>query len=1050
MLEKILLPKDSSFKKINKTITPNFYELFNTFYSFEVTKNSKNQFNRIVRINSKFKLFNNTNNSLSFSYNYLTKKYTYRCIYCQKYFNTSNNVCAHIINIVDKYNDFFTLEELENKFSNLEEQEKIKEQNERKKYNQNLINDFITNDSNNIIRLSSLVHIYPTLSKHVNEYSIDMYYLSLKVGIDKTYIVKNIQNFIDLIIDSKSYRYGKDLEFNHNINNFDNKSKKIINMISNNNQTSNKFLELNFSNIDTLFDTYKDDFIFFDFIEKFIYVSLEPLEVSIEMVDKKLILKDLINPIYIRGLENDYIINNERVYTINCTPEVKKLIYFIVKNKDFSFEYVEDDFFKNIYSKYADDIIPTDDFKKRFDLKTLKINSYFDITDDKLTCQSKYYLSEQEISKEELDQSQYTYKKLNNYDDYLNALGFENGKIEEMSKIVNFLSADLTELKKISSIYLSENINKMQVKRLNKVTSRLGYNTGMLDVCFKDLEFSDEELYKIIQGMKRKIRFIKLNDNTILDTNTIESKKFFDTVTEFNLDPHHLNENQKVPLYQSLKLLSNNEEFVDYTSDEILKNILFDISHYKEFDVKIPQQLLPYMRSYQVDALRWLSVLAKYNFSGVLADDMGLGKSLEIISLIINDSTSKPSLIVCPKSLAYNWKNEFLKWNTNIEVINITGFSNDRKRIINNIDCDKKIIYISSYDSLKNDLENYNDKKFRFMILDEAQVIKNHLTLKAQSVKKIQSELRFVLTGTPIENTVVDLWSIFDFLMPNYLYNYANFKKQYEKEITINHNKDVINSLVKKITPFILRRTKQDTLNDLPEKIELIRFAEMDVEQRKVYEAQLLSTKDAIINKSSKIEILSCLTRLRQICVSPSLFMDNYSGESAKIELLISLLNELIENNHKILVFSQFTKSFDLIYKRLEENNIAYFTLTGKTEAKDRVEMANKFNSDDSQEKVFLISLKAGGTGLNLVGADVVIHLDPWWNVAAENQASDRAHRIGQKRVVNVIKIVCENTIEQKVLELQELKKQIINDVIANNDDNIVKLSDDDLKYLLS
>ena len=210
MLEKILLPKDSSFKKINKTITPNFYELFNTFYSFEVTKNSKNQFNRIVRINSKFKLFNNTNNSLSFSYNYLTKKYTYKCIYCQKYFNTSNNVCAHIINIVDKYNDFFTLEELENKFSNLEEQEKIKEQNERKKYNQNLINDFITNDSNNIIRLSSLVHIYPTLSKHVNEYSIDMYYLSLKVGIDKTYIVKNIQNFIDLIIDSKSYRYGKD------------------------------------------------------------------------------------------------------------------------------------------------------------------------------------------------------------------------------------------------------------------------------------------------------------------------------------------------------------------------------------------------------------------------------------------------------------------------------------------------------------------------------------------------------------------------------------------------------------------------------------------------------------------------------------------------------------------------------------------------------------------------------------------------------------------------------------------------------------------------
>jgi SNF2 family DNA or RNA helicase len=285
--------------------------------------------------------------------------------------------------------------------------------------------------------------------------------------------------------------------------------------------------------------------------------------------------------------------------------------------------------------------------------------------------------------------------------------------------------------------------------------------------------------------------------------------------------------------------------------------------------------------------------------------------------------------------------------------------------------------------------------------------------------------------------------------MPNYLYNYKNFSADFEKEIINKKNNKVIKKLVKKITPFILRRTKKEVLKDLPDKIETIRYAQMGDQQRKVYEAQLLRTRNLIEKEKNKIEILSALTRLRQICVHPQMFLDEYIGESTKVDLLLELLDELISNNHKVLVFSQFTTVFDTLSQKLSEKGIDHFILTGKTNALLRVEMADIFNDKNSSQKVFLISLKAGGTGLNLVGADTVIQLDPWWNVAAENQASDRAHRIGQKNIVQVIKLICENSIEQKVLELQELKKDIISKVIADNDENIVKMNDNDLKYLL-
>ena len=321
--------------------------------------------------------------------------------------------------------------------------------------------------------------------------------------------------------------------------------------------------------------------------------------------------------------------------------------------------------------------------------------------------------------------------------------------------------------------------------------------------------------------------------------------------------------------------------------------------------------------------------------------------------------------------------------------------------------------------------------------------------MKAKSVKRVKSKNRFVLTGTPIENSITDLWSLFDFLMPNYLGTYSDFREKYEADV-IYDEQDTVLKLVKKISPFVLRRTKKEVLKDLPDKVESIQIATMSKDQRRVYDAQLLKTRRMLQNiLANKIDILAHITRLRQICVDPRLFMNDYYGDSAKLNLVSDLLEQYVPNGHKVIIFSQFTSSFELLVPILKDLKIKYFILTGKTNPYDRVEMANTFNDPEDEHKVFLVSLKAGGTGLNLVGADVVIHLDPWWNYAVENQATDRAHRIGQKNAVSVIKVICEDSIEQKVIELQRIKRDIADKIILSDENSNTKIAIDDLKYLL-
>jgi len=974
--------------------------------------------------------------------------------------------CYHVVYLLRSYSDgliegALSKIEIDMLFNNLLEKkrkaelEKIKKENLR--YLTLLEKRMNINSEASSIKKASIIPNFECNSFNGIDFETAV---DIKIKVDKPYVIKNIIDFIYLINTNGTNQYGKNFTFKHNINNFDAQSKRFLEILINYSYES----KWDNPRVKTLSPLVTQDMIYsykghniYLYGESY-YVSLDNYEPIIKIKNDQILVENMEYMTIIIGEEYDMIALNGYIYKLYCDEELRYLIRFILGNKNFNFESVKDDFSKKIISRFIDEIELDDNFKEQYSIKDLKIDAYFDYKENDDTTfdvnvievKTKYYLDDEEVDEKVVSNNKFISQKYTKYKSIIQELGFIDNKISQIDVVGNFLTCDLENLRKYCTIYLSSNIKDLKVKKLNTISTNISYGMGMLDVCLKDLNFNDEELLKIIKSIRKKAKFVRLSKNVIFKADELASEQLLKIVDEFNLNETKLTELQKVPLYQGMKLM--NEEsigaFGNINIDNTVQKMIDEIAHYKEANFDIPNEVQGVLREYQINAFYWLKTLSNYKFCGVLADDMGLGKTLEIITLMLSDNEIKPSLIVCPKSLIYNWHNEVKKWAKSLKAIVISGSADDRKKILETIDNNEKYIYITSYDSLKNDLDLYNEKKFRYCILDEAQFIKNHTTLKAKSVKQIDSEIRFALTGTPIENTVLDLWSLFDFLMPDYLYKYGNFVDDFEKEIISKNNNNAVKKLVRKITPFVLRRTKKEVLKDLPDKIETIRFATMSEEQRKVYEAQLLKTRLEMQSKSSFL-LLSELTRLRQLCVHPKMFYEDYKGESCKINLVMELLEDLIPNGHKVLIFSQFTSVFSILESELSKRKIDYFVLTGQTPSIIRMQMAEEFNKPKSSQKVFLISLKAGGTGLNLVGADTVIQLDPWWNVSAENQASDRAHRIGQKNIVQVIKIICEDSIEQKVIELQEAKKDIIDQVIANDDQNITKLSSADLQFLL-
>ena len=438
------------------------------------------------------------------------------------------------------------------------------------------------------------------------------------------------------------------------------------------------------------------------------------------------------------------------------------------------------------------------------------------------------------------------------------------------------------------------------------------------------------------------------------------------------------------------------------------------------------------------------------------------GKTIQVLAVILsyineqkkNNQKPLPSMVACPSSLTLNWLGEVQKFTPTLKALVISGSALEREKKIKNIE--KYDIIITSYDSLKRDIDLYDEKmyQFKYMIADEAQYIKNNNTQNAKAIKNIKAEARFALTGTPIENSLSELWSIFDFIMPGYLFKYRKFKELYELAIVKENNQAKMQKLKKMIEPFVLRRIKKEVLTELPDKTVTVLYNEMEEEQQKIYLSYLAQAKKEVADEiqmngfeNSQIKILALLMRLRQICCHPSLFLQDYEGKSSKLEQCIEVIEDATKGGHKILLFSGYTSMFPIIEKELKKKQINYLKLTGQTKVTDRIELVDKFN-EDKEIKVFLISLKAGGTGLNVTGADMVIHYDPWWNLSAENQATDRTYRIGQKNNVQVYKLITKNSIEEKIYELQKKKEKLVDNMLSTQNTFINQLSKEDIMEL--
>ncbi len=663
------------------------------------------------------------------------------------------------------------------------------------------------------------------------------------------------------------------------------------------------------------------------------------------------------------------------------------------------------------------------------------------------------------------------------YDRELSVLYFQGNN----DRIFDFVRNGAGELAGYAEVLATDRYRRIAAAVPPKLAVGVSLVSGLLKVNFDLEEFPVDELMDALQQYKVRRRYHRLRNGSFMRLEDDEFSGILRLVEGLRLTREDL-ENGEVELPQYRAMLLNDllkgSEQITYERDLPFKKLVREMKSVEDSDYKVPEVLAGVLRDYQKTGFRWMATLSDYGFGGILADDMGLGKTLEVIAFLLaekdrlreserlevmetnqGECRELLALVVCPASLVLNWEEEVRKFAPQLSTLSVIGTAGDRRRMIAEAglrkgeSCD---LMITSYDLLKRDIDCYENMVFRYHIVDEAQYIKNYSTQNARAVKRIRSGRRFALTGTPVENRLSELWSIFDFLMPGYLYGYEDFKNEYENAIIKDHDDAAVRMLEKQIAPFVLRRLKRNVLQELPEKVESVVYASMGTEQRKLYLANLAKAKLEIGKgftdkgfETNKMVVLALLTRLRQICCHPGLCYEDYAKDSGKLETCLELVREAVAGGHKILLFSQFTTMLDLLKPRLEKDGISTFLLTGKTSKEERRALVERFNSPEETTPVFLISLKAGGTGLNLTAADVVIHYDPWWNLAAQNQATDRAHRIGQKNSVQVYKLIAKDSIEEKILKLQESKRDLADAVIRENETMLTAMSGEELLELL-
>lgn len=624
-------------------------------------------------------------------------------------------------------------------------------------------------------------------------------------------------------------------------------------------------------------------------------------------------------------------------------------------------------------------------------------------------------------------------------------------------QLYEFLTVSLEELRQLGTVYVSDELHTMRVSAAPHATVGISLSGDLLEFSVTSEELSPDQLAEILSRYDRRKKYYRFKDGMFVsmegsDLETLSRIRETLQLTEKELK----NGTALLPKFRALYLDSELKENIGLhaVKDKNFKSLIRSMKTIEDNDYELPDSLKDILREYQKQGFLWIKTLKNNGFGGILADEMGLGKTLQVIAFLLSEKEEgedRESLIVCPASLVYNWKAELERFAPTLSAAMVIGSVAERKALIEAKEPGR--ILITSYDLLKRDSEFYGGKRFATQIIDEAQYIKNHSTHAAKASKAVPAGFKLALTGTPIENRLSELWSIFDYLMPGFLYGYQRFREELEIPIVQKNDEDATNRLRKMIGPFILRRLKKDVLKDLPEKLEENMVTQLGGEQWQLYTAHVQRIRMMLDHKTEeefnagKLQILAELTKLRQLCCDPALLLEGYKGEAAKLELCMDILKNAMDGGHKVLLFSQFTTMLSRIQDRLKAEEIPYYSLTGATPKEQRARMVEAFNRDDTP--VFCISLKAGGTGLNLTAADIVIHYDPWWNISVQNQATDRAHRIGQKKVVSVYKLIAKDTIEENIVKLQEKKSALAEEMLGGEELNNASFTKEALLELL-
>lgn len=900
-------------------------------------------------------------------------------------------------------------------------------------------------------------------------------YLEFKLGIDKSYVLKDIPEFIRAINYHEDLKFGKDFTFQPDIHTFNQAFTKTIHYLSHLLELEHYDMHHFFIGKKVYLSSYQFKEVLQYWINETIYYQGKAIEITDDPFPDVLnlqlqggqIVVDLNELSKTEVLLADYsmIYYQNMIYML--TPALSQIlspfyqtlemhmstVYFDGEDKEAFINYVIP-----YLEKYK--TIP-ENIQNLYVKGFLKAHLYLDKVYSNIIAKTKFTYDNYTFNPFSKVQLPYKkgrfvlreYKKENKILRIFEKAGFtinyDHLYLDDDEKINAFVFEYLPILQKYMDVSYSDAFKNI-VKRKSLTTS-IHFNPSInLFEIDTNLNLSYLDFKKILESYRLKRHFYRLKDGTFLQLDDEDTKQTLKMMEDLNFEKENFKQGAiQFPLSRAFY-------FQEHFSSELSNDEAFQhfISQFERDlpDVKtMPSNLCGSLRDYQRIGFTWLKTLSYYHLGGILADDMGLGKTLQTITYILdhrNHHDTSHHLIVCPSSLVYNWQEEIKRFAPILSVGIMTGTLQERNARLTKLD-DFNVV-LTSYPLLRRDIDSYANFEFDTVILDEAQYIKNAASLNAKAAKKIKAKAHFALTGTPIENALGELWSIFDFILPQYFSTRHHFKNKYENPILKDHDKDASKQLHKQIQPFILRRMKKDVLKELPDKIETKISVKMTPKQEEIYYAYLKESLWAIENNikqhgrdKASFDILSRITHLRQICDHPALFLDNYDGQSAKLQTLIELLRESLDGGHQVLVFSQFTSMLSLIRDQLDQNELDYYYLDGSVKIDQRQELVKGFNH--GQRKIFLISLKAGGTGLNLVGADVVIHVDPWWNPAVEQQATDRAYRIGQKNNVQVYKLITAHTIEEKIYQLQESKKDLIDSLIHSQESFLTSLTEDEI-----